>query len=133
RPANGTTSAVASSRTWNFKRISNLPKRPWPTLSGGVAAIDQNRLPGHPPAIADQVADEGHHVLKVGQAGRTEGRERRRSLVVGHRVSLLGWIEERRVPRTRSDRGHRDAPRTELLRCGAGEVLDRRLGTGVCG
>src|SRR5256885_9323545 len=29
-------------------------------LLGGVAAVDQDGLPGDPPAVADQVADEGH-------------------------------------------------------------------------
>ena len=37
-----------------------------------VAAVDEDRLAGDPPAVADQEADEGHDVGSVGETGWRE-------------------------------------------------------------
>ena len=47
-----------------------------------VAAVDQDGLAGDPPAVRHQEADEGHHVLDVGQAGLGKRRQRGGGLVV---------------------------------------------------
>src|SRR3546814_1151557 len=51
-------------------------------LFGGIAAVDQDRLAGHPPGIADQMADDRHEVFGVSQAGGRNTRELGRRLVI---------------------------------------------------
>lgn len=40
----------------------------WERLFGGVAAIEQNGLAGHPPAFGHDKADIGGNILDFGQA-----------------------------------------------------------------
>ncbi|KAG0740283.1 hypothetical protein G6F24_017063 [Rhizopus arrhizus] len=85
-------------------------------LLGGVPTVDQDGLPGHPPAVSDKEAAPRHDVGDVGQASAGECRQRRRGLVVRLRIGTLGRVEERRIHRTGTDRGHRDAALAEFLR-----------------
>lgn len=108
-----------------------MARPPRDDLLGGVTAVDENGLAGHPSAIRDQKADEGHDVLDVGQVPHGEFRQGRRRLVIGLGVGAFRRIEGRRVHRARADGGHRNAAVAEFLRRRPREMLDRRLRAGI--
>jgi hypothetical protein len=99
----------------------------------GVAAVDEDGLAGHPPAVREHKADVGNDIFDIGQSGLGELRQGCRGLMIFLRILALDGIEERRVHGAGTDRDHRDAALAELLRCRPREVLYRRLGAGISG
>ena len=79
------------------------------------------------------MANEGHHILDVGQAGFARWRQRRGRLLVRHGIRAFRRVESWSVHRPGADCGHRDAAWAQLFGRCAGVVLDRSLGASIGG
>src|SRR5690606_5324168 len=86
----GSATGVATPAIGRRTRGGREEARPPAWSLRGIAAIHENGLSRHPPAIGDEEADVGDDVLDVGQAGLGELREGGGTLVVGDRVGTLG-------------------------------------------
>lgn len=74
---------------YNFSQLWRVPQAGAPDtpvrrLFRGIATIDEDGLPGHPPSFRHKEADMRGDVLDIRQAGLAEGRQGGGGFMISH-------------------------------------------------